>query len=75
MPSNIKVWLLYMGKIKQSMEIVPAEAHVLNVVDKTLISYFRYIQRTKGNHFYWTKAWKNVLQNKKCKVIEIIEKN
>lgn len=54
MPSNIKVWLLYMGKIKQSMEIVPAEAHVLNVVDKTLISYFRYIQRTKGNHVYRT---------------------
>lgn len=75
MPSNIKVWLLYMGKIKQSMEIVPAEAHVLNVVDKTLISYFRYIQRTKGNHVYRTKAWKNVLPNKKCKEIEIIEKN
>ena len=38
------------------MEIVPVEAYMLNVVDKPLISYFRYIQRTKGNHVYRTKA-------------------
>ena len=62
-------------KSSNQWKIVPVEAHMLNVVDKTLISYFRYIQRTKGNHVYRTKAWKNVLPNKKCKEIEIIEKN
>lgn len=47
---------IYMRQKQSSKETVPEEAQILDLVEKTLISYFRYVQRTKGKHIYRTKG-------------------
>lgn len=51
-----KVLFIYMEKKQSSKETVPEEAQILDLVERTVISYFRYVQRTKGKHVYRTKG-------------------